>query len=285
MRFIFIECHREQYPVARMCRLLEVTRSGFYSWRRRPESVRSRENLRLLFHIRAIHRSRREVYGSPRMHAELRASGWGSGRNRVARLMRQNGIRPRSRRQFRITTRSRRSDAAAPDLLRRQFTADRPNQSWVADITYIRTREGWLYLAVLMDLFSRMIVGWAMSERLTAALAVEALKMALSRRCPPTNLIHHSDRGSQYASEPYREILGAHGIRASMSRAGNCWDNAVMESAFGTMKRELVNHRDYRCRAEARTDIFEYIEVFYNRQRRHSSLGYVSPADFEAVVA
>jgi len=267
-----------------MCRLLEVSRAGFYSWRRRPASVREQENRRLIVEIRAIHSTRRQVYGSPRIHAELRANGWRCGRNRVARLMRHHGIRARVRRQFRVTTKSAHQGAVAPNLLQRQFKATRPNQKWVADISYIRTREGWLYLAVLMDLFSRMIVGWALRERLTASLAIDALRMALQCRQPPLSLLHHSDRGSQYASEAYGRVLASHGIRPSMSRSGDCWDNAAMESLFGTIKSELLQ-ADYVTRREARAEIFEYIEVFYNRQRRHSSLGYVSPAQFEAAAA
>lgn len=285
MRFAFIERYRRVYPVTRMCRLLEVTRGGFYSWRRRPASVREQENRRLIVAIRAILASRRHVYGSPRIHAELRAQGWCCGRNRVARLMRQYGIRARGRRRFRVTTQSDHQEPVAPNLLQRQFKAARANRTWVADISYIWTREGWLYLAVLMDLFSRMIVGWALRERLTAALAIEALEMGLDRRQPPDNLLHHSDRGSQYASEAYQKLLKSRGIRPSMSRSGDCWDNAAMESLFGTIKGELIHQADYATRREARAEVFEYIEVFYNRQRRHSSLGYVSPAEFEASAA
>ena len=273
------------YPILVMCRVLEVSRSGFYSWRRRPESARASENRRLVVEIGTIHARRRQIYGSPRIHAELQAQGWRCGRNRVARLMRYYGMRSKVRRQFRITTKTKPGRPIAPNLLKRQFSAAQPNQTWVADISYIRTQEGWGYLAVLMDLFSRMIVGWALQDRLTASLATNALEMALTHRQPGVHLIHHSDRGIQYASDQYRRILAARGIQVSMSRAGDCWDNAPIESLFGTIKSELVDHCDYQTRAQARTDLFDYIEVFYNRQRRHSSLGYLSPVDFEAATA
>jgi putative transposase len=285
MRFSFIAEYKKMYPILVLCRVLRVSRSGFYSWRRRPESARSSENRRLLVNIGTIHATRRQIYGSPRIHAELRAQGWRCSRNRIARLMRCHGIRSKVRRQFRITTKTKPGRPIAPNLLKRRFKAAHPNQTWVADISYIRTREGWAYLAVLMDLFSRMIVGWALQDRLTASLAINALQMALTHRQPPANLMHHSDRGIQYASDQYRRILTSRGIRASMSRAGDCWDNAAIESLFGTIKSEMVDHRDYHTRAEARADVFDYIEVFYNRQRRHSSLGYLSPVDFEAATA
>lgn len=281
MRFAFIEWYRRVHPVLMMCRLLRASRSGFYAWRRRPESARTRENRKLLAYIRAIHRRRRQVYGSPRIHAELRAMGWGCGRHRVARLMRDNGVRVRMKRRFRVTTQSRHSHPVAANLLERQFTARRPNEIWAADITYVWTREGWLYLAVVMDVFSRRIVGWSLKERLTAELAVEALQMALWCRKPPRDLIHHSDRGSQYASSEYGRLLARHGIVPSMSRAGDCWDNAMVESLFGRFKSELIHLADFETRAQGREEIFEYIEAFYNRQRRHSSLGYVSPAEYE----
>lgn len=281
MRFAFIERYRRVHPVSIMCRLLSVSRGGFYAWRRRPESPRRRQDRRLLVYIQAIHRLRRRVYGSPRVHAELRGLGWGCGRRRVARLMRQHGVRARVKRRFRVTTRSRHSHPVAANLLQRRFTAKRPDEIWAADITYIWTREGWLYLAVVMDVFSRRIVGWSLKQRLTAPLALEALQMALSCRRPPRDLVHHSDRGSQYASGEYRRLLQRHGIHASMSRAGDCWDNAIVESLFGRFKSELIHLADFETRAQARQEIFEYIEAFYNSQRRHSSLGYLSPAEYE----
>lgn len=285
MRFAFIEQYRRVHPVTMMCRLLRVSRSGFYIWRRRPESPRTRENRKLLVYIRAIHRLRRQVYGSPRVHFELQKMGWKCGRHRVARLMRHNDVRVRMKRRFRVTTQSRHSHPVAANLLERNFTAQRPNEIWAADITYIWTREGWLYLAVVMDVFSRRIVGWALKQRLTAELAVAALRMALSCRRPPRNLVHHSDRGSQYASAEYGRLLTHHGILPSMSRAGDCWDNAMVESLFGRFKTELIYPADFQTRAQACEEIFDYIETFYNRQRCHSSLGYLSPAAFEAGVA
>jgi transposase InsO family protein len=211
--------------------------------------------------------------------------GWKCSRHRVARLMRHNGVRVKVKNRFRVTTQSRHSHPVAANLLERNFTAQRPNEIWAADITYIWTREGWLYLAVVMDVFSRRIVGWSLKQRLTAELALDALQMALSSRRPPRNLIHHSDRGSQYASGQYGRLLAHHGILPSMSRAGDCWDNAMMESLFGRLKTELVHLIDFQTRAQAHAEIFEYIESFYNRHRRHSSLGYLSPAAFEAGVA
>jgi transposase InsO family protein len=268
-----------------MCALLAVSRSGYYGWRRRPESEWNRQNRRLLVEIRAVHQTTRGVYGSPRVHAELRARGHRCGRHRVARLMRQEGITAHRRRVFKRTTHASPRLPVAPNLLQRRFQASRPNETWVADITFIPTREGWLYLALLVDVFSRMIVGWGLRDRLTRQLAINALDMALGRRHPPQALLHHSDRGSQYASREYQALLDRSGIRASMSRPGNCWDNALMESVFGRIKSELVHLTDFVTRAHARTAMFDYIEVFYNRQRRHSSLGYLSPAAFESSVA
>ena len=285
MRYLFIHRHCWRFPVGRMCALLEVSRSGYYGWRRRPESERGRQNRRLVVEIRAVHRATRGVYGSPRVHAELRARGHRCGRHRVARLMRQEGITARQRRAFKRTTNSSHPLPVAPNLLQRRFQASRPNETWVADITFIPTRAGWLYLALLVDVFSRMIVGWVLSDRMTKGLVIEALEMALGRRRPPQALLHHSDRGSQYASHAYQALLHRHGIRASMSRKGNCWDNALMESAFGRIKSELVHLTDFATREQARAEVFDYIEVFYNRQRRHSSLGYLSPAAFESSVA
>lgn len=285
MRYLFIDRHRWRFPVGRMCALLEVSRSGYYGWRRRPESERGRQNRRLMVEIRAVHRVTRGVYGSPRVHAELRARGYRCGRHRVARLMRQEGIKARQRRVFKRTTNSSHRLPVAPNLLQRRFRASRPNETWVADITCIPTREGWLYLALLVDVFSRMIVGWVLRDRMTRRLVIEALEMAIGRRRPPRELLHHSDRGSQYASHAYQALLHRHGIRASMSRQGNCWDNALMESAFGRIKSELVHLTDFATREQASVEVFDYIEVFYNRQRRHSSLGYLSPAAFESSVA
>jgi transposase InsO family protein len=281
VRFAFIEVEKAQFPVAMMCRILAVSRAGFYAWKGRPEAVRVGADRRLAVEIAAIHAESRQRYGSPRVHAELRGRGTRASRKRVARLMRRQGLRARPKRRFRTTTDSGHEFPVARNLLKRNFAVDAPNRAWVTDITYIWTLEGWLYLAVILDLFSRRVVGWAMSQQLTRTLALDALTMALSRRRPPRGLIHHSDRGSQYASGDYRRTLTANHVACSMSRRGDCWDNAVAESFFSTIKVELVYETAWATRAEARTAIFEYLEVFYNGERRHSSLGYLSPAAFE----
>jgi putative transposase len=281
MTFRFIRDHREDFPVRLMCRVLDVSSSGFYHWLHRPESPRAAENRVLVEKIQAIHSDSRRTYGSPRVHASLQDAGYRIGRNRVARLMRENGIRAKTKRKFRVTTDSRRDHPVAPNLLDRQFEVAAPNTVWLADISYIPTREGWLHLAVVLDLFSRQVVGWAMDAQMPQELTLAALDMAIKRRRPLPGCMHHSDRGSQYAAGDYRKQLAKYGMVCSMSRKGNCWDNAPMESFFHSLKTELVHHRDYQTRDEARRDIFEYIEVFYNRQRRHSTLGYLSPAQFE----
>jgi len=282
MKFWFIREHACTFSVERMCHVLEVSRSGYHKWMKRPESQRARNNRRLLVEIRAIHRGKRRVYGSPRVHRELGKQGIRCGKNRVARIMRDYAIRAKQARRFRpITTDSRHSLPVAENLLQRNFEASEPNRAWVADITYIPTQQGWLYLATVMDLFSRMVVGWAMGADLSRHLAIRALEMALSRRRPRAGLLHHSDRGSQYASHAYQGVLKAHGIVCSMSRKGDCYDNAAMESFFHTLKTEQVHHQEYETRTAAQRDLFEYIEVFYNRQRLHSSLGYRTPAEFE----
>jgi putative transposase len=283
MKFQFIRDHREDFPVRLMCRVLEVSPSGFYDWLGRPESARAAEDRALVAKIQAVHGDSRRTYGSPRVHASLKAEGYRIGRKRVARLMRENDIRAKAKRTFQATTDSRHDHPVAPNLLDRQFTVAAPNMVWLADISYIPTREGWLYLAVVLDLHSRQVVGWAMDEEMPQELTLAALDMALKRRRPLPGLMHHSDRGSQYAAKAYQARLAEHGIVCSMSRKGNCWDNAPMESFFHTLKTERVHHRDYQTRAEARRDIFEYIEVFYNRQRRHSTLGYLSPVQFEVM--
>jgi putative transposase len=230
-----------------------------------------------------VHEGARSVYGSPRVHRELQARGVACSENTVAKLMRAHGIRSKARRRFVVrTTESRHDRPVADNVLAREFYPDRPDTAWAADITYVPTAEGWVYLAAVVDLFSRKVVGWATADHLRAELPLEALRMALTHRKPAGELLHHSDRGVQYASEAYQSLLAAHGIEPSMSRKGNCWDNAVVESFFSTLKRELVHHEDYADREEARRSLFEYIEVFYNRKRRHSTLGYRSPAEFEA---
>ena len=267
----------------RMCGALEVSAGGYHAWLRRPESRRVREDRRLVVEIKAIHEQKRGAYGSPRIHAELKANQMHHGKKRVARLMRDNGLRARRHKKFKATTDSRHGFPVAPNLLQRDFEADMPDRKWLADITYVPTRDGWLYLAAILDLYSKLIVGWSLSGRMTKKLVLDALSMAVGRRRPAPGLIHHSDRGSQYACEKYQKALVSHGMICSMSRKGDCWDNAPMESWFHTLKTELVNHRDYRDRNQARADIFEYIEVFYNRGRRHSSLGYMTPAQYEMI--
>ena len=283
MKFEFIETHRSAFRVTKMCHVLEVSRSGYYAWRKRPKSRQEMENDRLVERIREIHRSSRGLYGSPRVTAELHAQGMCCGHNRVARLMRLNGIRSKIQRRFKVTTRSRHHLPIAPNILDRTFTADSPNQVWVSDITYIRTQEGWLYLAAILDVYSRNIVGWSMGRFLGQELVLGALLQALGRRKLTEGNIFHSDRGVQYASAKVRKLLKDHQFTQSMSGKGNCYDNAIMESFFHTLKTELVQFHTYRTRAEARDSVFEYIEIFYNRVRRHSSLDYRSPFEYERI--
>jgi putative transposase len=258
-----------------------VSESGYHAWAARPPSAAERRRDGLLAAIGVIHAEVKGRYGSPRMAAELRARGHDCAENTVAALMRAHGIRAKAPRRFARTTDSRHGLPVAENVLARGFDPPRPNAAWSADITYVPTADGWLYLAVVEDLFSRMIVGWAMDGSMTSRLAVDALEMAVCRRLPAAGLVAHSDRGSQYASDHYRRLLGRHGITCSMSRVAQCWDNAPVESFFASLKRELVHDERYTTRAEARASIFEYVEAFYNRARLHSSLGYVSPAEYE----
>ena len=283
MRYQFVHDHSGRFPVRRMCWVLNISPSAYYAWLRRGESRRVREDRRLLVEIKAIHQENRGVYGSPRIHAELKDRQVHCGKKRIARLMRENGIRAKQKKKFKATTDSKHCHPVSPNLLQRDFEADMPDRKWLADITYIPTREGWLYLAAILDLHSKIIVGWSMASRMNKRLVLEALEMAVGRRCPGPGLIHHTDRGSQYACGDYKRALRSHGMICSMSRKGDCWDNAPMESWFHTLKTELVNHRDYQTRMQAKADIFEYIEVFYNRSRRHSGLGYMTPAQYEMV--
>jgi len=285
MRYRFIEQYRAEHSIVLMCRVLQVSRSGYYAWRKRPESAREMANQELGAEIDQIFKAKRQVYGSPRIRKELLALGKRYSRKRIARLMRKLGLRARCRRKYKVTTQRNAAHEVAPNLLQQDFHAEHPNAKWIADITYIRTQGGWLYLAVILDLYSRRVIGWAMGPRLTQALALDALQMALKRCQPPTGLIHHSDQGSQYTSAAYLRLLKSWGIRVSMSSTGNCYDNAPAESFFGTLKNEWVHHQHYKTRSMAKTSIFDYIEVFYNRQRRHSSLDYVSPVDFELAYA
>jgi putative transposase len=284
VRFAWIEEHRSTWPVAVQCDVLEVSRSGFYAWQTRPAGERSQRRELLRVEIGAIHREKRkDVYGSPRIHQELAARGRRCNVKTVARIMKEQGIRAKTARKFKVTTDSKHDRPVASNVLDRAFEQTGANQAWVSDITYIPTREGWLYLAAIEDLYTRKIVGWSMSERLKSRLVVDALEMAIERQLPGDGLLSHSDRGSQYASEHYQDLLKRNGIRCSMSRKGDCWDNAPMESFFATLKKELVFFEDYATRDEARQSLFEYIEMFYNRVRRHSALGYKSPAEFELV--
>jgi len=279
--FRFIEGHQGQWPVRLLCAALGVSPAGYYAWRGRPASARQQRHDALLVEVRAIHAESQARYGSPRVHAELSARGQGCCVNTVAKLMREGGIRAKTARKFRCTTDSDHDLPVADNLLGRQFDPEAPNEAWVADITYIPTRQGWLYLAAVEDLYSRRVVGWSMAERLESRLAVDALELAVRRRLPGEGLLAHSDRGSQYASDHYQGLLARHGITCSMSRRADCWDNAPMESFFASLKKELVHGADFGTRAEARAAVVQYIEVFYNSRRRHSSLGYVAPAEYE----
>ena len=281
MSYAFIRGHVAAFPVRVMCEVLGAGRSGYHAWAGRPESARAAADRDLAAQIRVAHEASRGRYGSPRVHAELRAHGRRVGRKRVARLMRGMGLSARRRRRFRRTTDSTHAFPVAPNLLGRDFTASAPGRVRLADLTYIRTAEGWLYLAVVLDLFSRRVVGWSMSATMTAQLVADALVIAIGRRGRPEALLHHSDRGSQYASDQFQRLMADHGIVCSMSRAGNVWDNAAMESFFSSMKIERTERKTYRTRDQAKADVFDYIERFYNPRRRHSTIGYLSPMEFE----
>lgn len=284
MRFAFVRDHRRTYPVAVLCDVLRVSRSGFYAWLGRPRSPRARRREELAGQVRAAHERSRGTYGSPRVAADLKSHGIRACENTVAKVMREHGIRSKVVRRFRVrTTDSAHGHPVADNLLNRDFAAARPDAKWAADLTYVPTDQGWLYVAAVIDLCSRRVVGWAMADHLRASLCTEALGMALDRRKPsPGNeLVHHSDRGVQYACREYRELLDEHGITCSMSGRGDCYDNAVAESFFKTLKVELVYHEHYRTREEAMRSIFEYVECWYNRRRLHSALGYRSPEQYE----
>ena len=287
MKYHFIAAHRVEFPVRRMCAVLGISASGYYAWRRRAPSQRALADAALAVHIQAVFAESRQTYGSPRVHAELVAHGQRCGRNRVARLMRLAHLRARHKRRYRppTTTRVDASLPVAPNRLERVFSATAPNCTWLCDITYVPTDEGWLYLAAVLDLFSRRIVGWQLDDTLETSLALKALHLALGRRQPPAGLLHHSDRGCQYASADYQAVLTAHHLLVSMSRTGNCYDNAPMESFFATLKSELIHACHYATRDAARHSIVAYIEGFYNATRRHSALGYLSPVEFERLAA
>ena len=285
MKFAFIHAEKAQYPVAALCRMLEVTRQGYYAYAKRPPSLRARDDASLQQRVREVHEHSRSTYGSPRVLRELRRDGLLVGKRRVERAMRSLGLTARKKRRFRVTTAADPKHAVEPNVLAREFTATRPDERWVTDITYVWTDEGWCYLAVILDLFSRAVVGWALDATLATTLPLRALDAAVRRRRPSAGLLHHSDRGCQYTSADYRGALAELGVTVSMSRKGNCWDNAVAESFFATLKTELIHDRRWQTRLELRSAVFEYIEVFYNRRRLHSSLGYKTPAEVESAYA
>jgi len=282
MRFAWIQSQKKAYPIGLMCKVLEVCRSGYYAWVKRPPGPRAKRREELTQAIRQAHDASRKIYGSPRVHRQLKDQGVSCCENTVAKVMRENDLFSKVKREFKVvTTDSDHDYTVADNVLDRGFEQAAPNRAWVADITYIPTAEGGLYLAAVLDLHSRKVVGWSMADHLRTELVSEALGRAVAERQPGAGLVHHSDRGVQYASDAYQALLAGHGMVASMSRKANCWDNAAMESFFGTLKTELVHHETYTTRDQARQSVFEYIEVFYNRQRRHSTLGCVSPAEFE----
>lgn len=267
-----------------MANILKVSPSGFFAWRNREGTGRRKEEeLKLVRAIEDIHRSSRNTYGSPRVFQQLKGLGIPVGKTKVERLMKKHGIRAKTKRKFRVTTDSNHSHPVAPNILKRDFSASQANQIWASDITYVLTKEGWLFLAVVIDLFSRQVVGWQMGSRITKELTLGALKMAINRRKPERGLIHHSDRGSQYACPDYQRLLKAHGMISSMSRKGDCWDNAVVESFFRSLKTEFVYFEEFQTREEGKSKTFEWVEVFYNRQRIHSTLGYKTPVEYEAL--
>jgi putative transposase len=281
VKFAFIHAEKAKLSTRRLCTALNVSRSGYYAWANRPPSGRAIADAKLVPVIRAFHAKSRATYGSPRILRDLQALHYRVARKRVARLMRQEGLSARPPRRYRVTTDSTHLSPVAPNVVARRFHTDGPDRVWVTDMTYVWTREGWLFLAAILDVFSRRVVGWAVADHLRTELALEALGMALGIRQPPKGLVHHSDRGCQYASELYRAELAARGIVCSMSRVGDCWDNAVAESFFATLKTELIYRRPWPTKQEARAAIHDYIGAFYNPHRRHSSLGYLSPMDYE----
>jgi len=286
VKYAFIkETLADEFPVTAACDLLGVSRSGYYAWRDRPASAAGKRREELAVKIKKVHDGNRKLYGSPRVHAALLIGGEAVCVNTVAKIMRSQGVRAKTKRAFvPRTTDSAHAHPIAANVLDRQFAAELPDRKWVADITYIPTGEGWLYVAGVLDLCSRKLVGWSMADHMETDLIADALRMAIARRNPGAGLLHHSDRGSQYASDAYQHLLKTNGMDVSMSRKGDCWDNACMESFWSTLKTELVHHQDYATREQARASIFEYVEVFYNRVRLHSSIGYVSPETFEAAL-
>jgi putative transposase len=283
VKYAFIREQRKRFRVTRLCRALNVSRSGYYEWIDRPESPRASEDRRLLQHIRVLHTRSREAYGAYKTWRVLRNEGIACGRHRVARLRRQNGIEALRKRRFRVMTEHHKLPPPAPNILAQNFHVPQPDRVWAGDMTLIPTGDGWLHLAVLLDLYSRRVVGWAMGNERNQALSLKALRMAIDQRKPAARLLHHSDQGSAYVGVLYRTQIDRMGAIASMSRRGNCYDNAVVESFFSNLKNELIHHRRFTSRQEARAEIFDYIELFYNRRRAHSSLRYLSPAEYENV--
>jgi putative transposase len=282
VKYAFIRSHSKEHKTTRLCHVLQVSVSGYYAWRDRPESARAQSNRALMASIDGFHKASRRTYGSPRIHRDLQACGERVGVNRVAQLMRHHGVQSKMAKKFVITTDSKNTLSPAPDRIRREFTRTMRDQAWVSDTTFISTRKGWMYFAVILDLYSRKVIGWAMRAKNDSQLVRDALTMALAQRGNVKGVIVHSDQGSTYASSGYQALLAEHGLICSMSRKGECLDNAVAESFFGTLKTELVDDEDYRNHDEARQSLFEYVEVFYNRQRRHSHLDYLSPVQYEA---
>ena len=281
MRYRFIDTEKKAYPITLLCDVMQVSRSGYYSWVRRDASPRQRERTRLIPLVREIHRQSKGTYGARRMAEELESQGETCGRSKAGTLMNLAGVSARQKKKYKATTDSKHNFPVAPNLLDRQFVVKEPNRVWCSDITYIWTGGGWLYLAVIIDLFSRQVIGWSMSSRIARKMVMDALRMAVWRRRPDPGLIFHSDRGSQYCSHDFQRMLKGYGMISSMSRKGDCWDNAVSESFFGTLKTERVHHIQYKTRETARRDIVDYIEMFYNSRRRHSFLGYMSPKEYE----
>ena len=281
MKFAFIDAEKALFPISMLCAVLGVSTSGFYAWKKRPPSKRAKDDARLAVEVAALHKRSHRTYGSPRVHADLKASGKRVGKKRVARLMRDQGLRALQKRKFRKTTDSAHAFEVAPNVLARNFETSAPNEAWVGDVTFVATAEGWLYLAVLIDLFARRVVGWATSASNDTALVLAALDAAVTRRRPPPGLVHHSDRGSTYAADDYRRALEQHELVASMSRKGDCWDNAVAESFFATLRAERLDHVRLETREHGTRVIGEYIESFYNPVRRHSNNGLTSPIEFE----
>ena len=283
MKYQFIDMYRSEFAVEKMCRVLKISKSGYYAWKVRPQSKRARENEKLDHHIKTIYRKNRGTYGSPRITKALNKQNIACSENRVARRMSINGIHAKTKKRFKVTTNSKHNHPVAKNLLGQKFNAQRPNQLWASDITYIWTQEGWLYLAVIVDLFSRQIVGWAMSNHLGQELVLNALKQAIWRRRSQSGVIFHSDQGVQYACQAFRDLLQQYKFIQSMSGKGNCYDNAVVESFFHTLKTELIYFENYITRDDAKNSVFEYIEIYYNRDRIHSTLNYCSPGQFEQV--